>query len=525
MNLKLIQMKSAAAPGGYEYRGMDLDEVLEWFRKHADTEGALDEDVRLFLDGAIQAKAGEPGAPHLWVMSDFSQDRDKERIDPAGWQLKNYKKNPIVLWSHLWWEPAIGLSSGVHVRDNGKGEKELVGRVKFDTEGADPQAMLIASKVANGIIRTGSVGFQPLKVEFVEGDEDKAKGDGTRLIHRKQELMEFSACNVPSNVNAMIVAEELNSRSMGTKHFVVTGMPEKSNVSMFARQGVVFTEEQKKEIEAAAAAATTPEVQESETVAEAIMEAPPVEEVEKAVIPYKDLGIAGEDEAWDAAAEVKAADVQDLKAMCTWYDEDYPDAKASYKLPHHRQNDKKAVWRGCAAAMGALMGARGGVDMSDDERKGCHAHLSRHYKAFSKEPPTMESADGWDGVGDEVPITEAIPAKAESMDVQLNVAQTELLAALKDYTEALKEKTAVLRKEPEPALPPEKPKTIFGLPIAEADGLFVRTNGKAAPGPKVPSYIDGLFTDKHKTAQSPETRETEPQTETRTALDELVAKR
>ena len=104
MNMKLIQLKSSGAPGGYEYRGMDLDEVLEWFRKHADTEGALDEDVRLFFDGAIRAKSGDPGAPHLWVMSDFSQDRDKERIDPAGWQLKNYKKNPIVLWSHLWWD-------------------------------------------------------------------------------------------------------------------------------------------------------------------------------------------------------------------------------------------------------------------------------------------------------------------------------------------------------------------------------------------------------------------------------------
>ena len=60
-------------------------------------------------------------------------------------------------------------------------------------------------------------------------------------------------------------------------------------------------------------------------------------------------------------------DVDKLMEMCTWYDAENEDVKSAYKLPHHRASDLKAVWRGVAAAMGALLGARGGVDIPDGD--------------------------------------------------------------------------------------------------------------------------------------------------------------
>jgi len=125
-------------------------------------------------------------------MSDFSVDRDLERMDPAGWDLKNFKKNPIVLWSHDYMRPAIGKVESPRVKDG-----ELVGRVRFSSKEVDPFAAMIEGKVREDIIRTGSVGFLSRKIEILD-DPDKPE----TLIHRKQELYEFSIVNIPSNVNA-----------------------------------------------------------------------------------------------------------------------------------------------------------------------------------------------------------------------------------------------------------------------------------------------------------------------------------
>ena len=115
------------------------------------------------------------------------------------------------------------------------------------------------------------------------------------------------------------------------------------------------------------------------------------EDVEtKAVIPFKDLGKAPESEAWDGPAEVAAAEVSDLKLICAWYDSENADVKSSYKLPHHKAKGHSAVWRGVSAAMGALLGARGGVQIADSDKKGVYSHLKKHYGQFDKEAPEFK---------------------------------------------------------------------------------------------------------------------------------------
>ena len=164
-------------------------ELRKWFAAHTTKSGEVTEDVVIFDRVSIKAE----GDGYSWTLSDFTLDRDMERIDPAGWDLKGYKDNPIVLWSHDTYIPAIGMMTGI--KREGGDAPALVGRIVFDDD--DPFAAMIHRKVEKGILSKGSVGFKPTQIEWI----DDAK-DPTRLIYRKQELYEFSVVNVPANPSA-----------------------------------------------------------------------------------------------------------------------------------------------------------------------------------------------------------------------------------------------------------------------------------------------------------------------------------
>jgi len=121
--------------------------------------------------------------------------------------------------------------------------------------------------------------------------------------------------------------------------------------------------------------------------------APPAPEASKSVIPYKDMGTLPESEGWDGPGETSKATVEDLKLMCTWFDSEKAEDKSSYKLPHHKAEGHKAVWRGVAAAMASLLGARGGVGIPEEDRKGVYNHLVKHYKQFDKEAPDYKMVE------------------------------------------------------------------------------------------------------------------------------------
>jgi HK97 family phage prohead protease len=130
-----------------------------------------------------------------WTLSTFDLDRFGERIDPAGWDFKRYVENPVVEWAHNYLIPAIGKIDSLTVDDAG-----LHGVVVFNDKAFDPFGWAIGERVRAGVIRAGSVGFRVIEIEIP--DRESAK-DGTCLIFRKQELLEFSICNVPANPFAL----------------------------------------------------------------------------------------------------------------------------------------------------------------------------------------------------------------------------------------------------------------------------------------------------------------------------------
>lgn len=113
----------------------------------------------------------------------------------------------------------------------------------------------------------------------------------------------------------------------------------------------------------------------------------------KSAIPPRKTDMADEGMEWDSTAVLKECEgAKQLRMVHAWVDPDGdPDAKSSYKLPHHLP-DGNVVWKGVAASGAALMGARGGVDIPADDVLGVKKHLELHYAQFDKTPPWKEEA-------------------------------------------------------------------------------------------------------------------------------------
>jgi HK97 family phage prohead protease len=181
-----------------EYRAGDVSVLLDFLgvKKEAVGSHKVSGDVELIASEPFTLAADGEAAQGLhWTLSTYDLDRFSERIDPAGWDIRAYLENPVVEWAHNYLIPAIGKIESLHA--DGKG---LHGVVVFNGKEYDAFGWGIGQRVKSGVIRAGSVGFRPLEIE-IPGKEDSK--DGTTLIFRKQELVEFSICNVPANPRAL----------------------------------------------------------------------------------------------------------------------------------------------------------------------------------------------------------------------------------------------------------------------------------------------------------------------------------
>lgn len=150
------------------------------------------------------------GDPLEFVMSDSSVDRMGDVISSDGWQLDNFRKNPVALFSHDARFP-IGKWIDVGVRDG-----KLTGRLDLLDPVSDRMREIRAA-VDAGVLRAVSVGFHSSKMEPLEG----SKVGGLRFI--EQELVECSLVSVPANANALAIAKSLGISREGQR--LIFGVP------------------------------------------------------------------------------------------------------------------------------------------------------------------------------------------------------------------------------------------------------------------------------------------------------------
>jgi hypothetical protein len=93
--------------------------------------------------------------------------------------------------------------------------------------------------------------------------------------------------------------------------------------------------------------------------------------------------------AWAGGPEKENIDWSKYRQGFAWYNADDIENFSSYKLPHHDIIDDKlyVVLRGVIAAGNTIMGARGGVDIPDEDINGVKLHLAKHYHQFDRKAP------------------------------------------------------------------------------------------------------------------------------------------
>jgi hypothetical protein len=384
----------------------------------------------------VDASSEEDGFSLSFNVSTPTVDRDGDTINQGGWELSDYQKNPVVLWVHDAKSPPVARSTSIFV-DNANGNGGVLkSTAVFPSKDLYPFGNMIGRLYANQFMRGASVGFIPTEFEISKDRDGFHPTD-----FKKQKLLEWSAVPVPSNPDGLSQA-----RSWGIDVSPMVSWAEKildgegilvikeaqhlmSRQQVFqmykdAKTGKCFfvpkggwleledSEEGGAEAQSVAASQEEMLFSDDEGSVEekedgSILDEPAItEDEEREAQPRKEKGAisydaahpngtpkAADDTAWDGPAEKSKADVEELYHMCAWYDEKEEDTKSAYKLPHHSADDYVLVWRGVTAAMASLLGARGGVDIPEENKRAVYDHLAKHYSDFGKEPPPYSDGE------------------------------------------------------------------------------------------------------------------------------------
>ena len=144
--------------------------------------------------------------PFEFVLSDETVDKMGDVIRASGWDLADFQKNPVALFSHDHTLP-IGVWKNVRVEG-----KRLLGSLQLAKAGTSDFIDTIRSLLEQRILKAVSVGFQPIEAE------GRKSGGGYDFI--KSALHEVSVCSVPANPSALAVAKAAYTPEIANKLFV-----------------------------------------------------------------------------------------------------------------------------------------------------------------------------------------------------------------------------------------------------------------------------------------------------------------
>src|SRR6187399_272538 len=106
----------------------------------------------------LERAAGDGGSRRArFVASDETVDRYGDIIRASGWQLENFRQNPVLLFGHQTDSLPIGKVEPIAVEGT-----RLIAHAEFLPEGVSSFADSVWSLIEHGALNAVSVGFLPL---------------------------------------------------------------------------------------------------------------------------------------------------------------------------------------------------------------------------------------------------------------------------------------------------------------------------------------------------------------------------
>ena len=154
--------------------------------------------------GVIHRTNGEASRGDMeFILSDATPDRYGDIIVAEGFDLTNFKKNPVALFNHSAGFP-IGTWEDLRVV---KGA--LRGHLRLAPEGISSRIDEIRKLVQAGILKAVSVGFTDIESEPLGMTKTPMGMMPSGNRYTKSELVECSVVSVGANPNALAIAKSL----------------------------------------------------------------------------------------------------------------------------------------------------------------------------------------------------------------------------------------------------------------------------------------------------------------------------
>lgn len=327
------------------------------------------------------------------VISTGVEDRDGDIINPKGWILDEFLKNPVVLFGHRHDLPPIARAVKLRA-----GEDGLETLTMFPPKGISQVSDTVFDLNRLGYLRSWSVGFDPVEFNIREDG-------GINFIEQK--LLEYSSVPVPANPDAVNLA--VSKGIMTDKMLDIFGWDKMHHKrdSMTA----VFTDGTSAK-DWVFIPNTSGYFRIIEKGPTQFADLPILEEawnprdVSDADLTNAILGVAPGENISDVDPDTLNWDAY-RKAHLWWSPEAFDAAdsaqgkKDAFKLKIGRRDPitetgapLKVFFQQLASRVAIINGARGGVDISRADKEGAYNHAVKYYdKLPDKEPPPLKRLD------------------------------------------------------------------------------------------------------------------------------------
>jgi hypothetical protein len=170
------------------------------------------EDSKKMIKKMVSFKAKSVDSEKYIIYGVFSTENEDwhgEKVEQAGWDLSVFDTNPVILFAHDHYQPAVGMGVDIKVQDEGSfmtgvpnGKMVLAGGIKF-AAAEYPFAMTLFKLYEGKFMRAFSAGFYNKKYEIDQENDI--------IILKENALLEISCVNIPANAEALAYSKGIDT--------------------------------------------------------------------------------------------------------------------------------------------------------------------------------------------------------------------------------------------------------------------------------------------------------------------------